>query len=178
MSGKKGIVPGKTRNKGLNKDQSPWNLTLLNWRTGKFTQLWWIQQVWRALRFWLSRALDVTVYRLRILQEIRRKLGFNRLRLHLKTMWWGLVTLVIFDRRSVGYVVVHCTVHACWIRKWWPGGMGVSRANFSRGIQLTHQKAVKTTRTWWNEVILVNLCRILHKLINLCRILHKLPLEG
>ena len=28
MSGKKGIIPGKTRNEGLNMDQSPRNLTL------------------------------------------------------------------------------------------------------------------------------------------------------
>ena len=68
----------------------------------------------------------------------------------------------------------------CWLKYWRQSGqttrgdMGVSRANFSRGIHLTHRFEWKTMRTWWNDVILVNLCRILHKLINLCRILHKL----
>ena len=58
------------------------------------------------------------------------------------------------------------------------GVMGIYRADFSWGIQVMHQNELKGTRTWQNRVILVNLCRILHKLINLCQNLHKLPLEG
>ena len=58
------------------------------------------------------------------------------------------------------------------------GDMSITRAIFLQGIQLTRQNKLKVMRTWQNMVILVNLCRILHKLINLCQILHKLPLEG
>ncbi len=58
------------------------------------------------------------------------------------------------------------------------GVMGIYRADFSRGIQLTHQNVAKVTRTWRIGVILVNLCLFSHKLINLCENRHKLTLEG
>ena len=80
----------------------------------------------------------------------------------------------LLSNRTRDVVVLSWCGHDQWFTDIMRGVMGVSKANFSWGIQRTHQFERKRTRTCWNDVIFVNLCRILHKLINLCRILHKL----
>ena len=76
-----------------------------------------------------------------------------------------------------GMVVMAACMRACMLASWrcnstewmvWTlaSNLGISMANFSQRILLTHQNELKVTRTWLNGATLVNLCRILHKLIS------------